>query len=100
MEAVSISDIRDNLADALNRVAYRHERIALQRRGKTVAVLISADEAGLLERLIEEEEQRIDLEAVRKARTEGGRPIPLDEVASRLGLMETAKSKPRKRAKR
>jgi prevent-host-death family protein len=100
MEAVSISDIRDNLADALNRVAYRHERIALQRRGKTVAVLISADEASLLDRLIEEAEQRIDLEEVRKVRAEGGRPIPLAEVTARLGLTERTRPKSRKRAKK
>ena len=38
---ISITEIRDNLADALNRVAYGGERVILQRRGKGVAALVS-----------------------------------------------------------
>ena len=39
MTQIGIKDIRDNLADALNRVAYSGERIVLARRGKGVARL-------------------------------------------------------------
>ena len=44
MTQIGIKDIRDNLADALNRVAYSGERIVLARRGKGVARLVSMED--------------------------------------------------------
>lgn len=79
---VSIADIRDRLADAINRVAYGGERVVLERRGKAVAVLVSVEDAETLELL----ETDADLQAVRKARKEGGKPIPLKQVVADLGL--------------
>jgi len=78
---LSITNIRDNLADALNRVAYGGERIVLTRREKGVAVLVSMDDLELLEQL--EHEQ--DVRAARKARKEKG-GVPLAEVKKRLGM--------------
>jgi prevent-host-death family protein len=91
---VSIAEIRDKLADAINRVAYGGERVVLERRGKAVAVLVSVEDAELLERL----ETDADLNAVRKARKEGGKPIPLQQVAAELGLGK--QPSPAKRRKR
>ncbi|MCI0640698.1 MAG: type II toxin-antitoxin system Phd/YefM family antitoxin [Gemmataceae bacterium] len=65
---ISITDIRDNLADALNRVAYGGERIILKRRTKKVAALVSIED---LDRLQELEDQA-DIAAARKARKEKG----------------------------
>lgn len=79
---VSIAEIRDKLADAINRVAYAGERVVLERRGKPVAVLVSVDDADLLERL----ENDADLKAVRKARKEKGKPVPLAKIKARLGM--------------
>lgn len=79
---VSIAKVRNNLADALNRAAYGGERVILERRGKPVAALVSMDDLELLEQL----ENEADLKAVRKARKQGGKPIPLAKVKSRLGL--------------
>ena len=79
---VSIAEIRNNLADALNRAAYGGERVVLERRGKPVAALVSMDDLELLERL----ENETDLKAVRKARKEKGKPVPLKAVKARLGL--------------
>ena len=31
---IGVKEVRDNLADALNRVCYQSERIVLERRGK------------------------------------------------------------------
>ncbi|MCI0682393.1 MAG: type II toxin-antitoxin system Phd/YefM family antitoxin [Gemmataceae bacterium] len=65
---ISITKIRDNLADALNRVAYGGERVILQRRGKGVAALVSMDELAILEEL----ENRADIAAAKKALKEKG----------------------------
>lgn len=79
---VSIAKVRNNLADALNRAAYGGERVILERRGKPVAALVSMDDLGLLEQL----ENEADLKAVRKARQQGGKPIPLAKIKTRLGM--------------
>ncbi len=78
---VSISDIRDNLADALNRVAYGGERIVLARRGKGVAALVSLEDLALLEEL----ENQADIRAARKAMKEKG-GVTLEAVKARLGM--------------
>ena len=78
---ISITEIRDNLADALNRVAYGGERVILQRRGKGVAALVSMDELALLEEL----ENRADIAAAKKALKEKG-SVPLEQIKKRLGM--------------
>jgi prevent-host-death family protein len=78
----SIVNIRSNLADTLNRVAYAGERVVLERRGKPLAALVSIADLELLERL----ENEADLQAVRKARKQRGKPVPLAKVKARLGM--------------
>lgn len=78
---MKVVDIRNNLADALNRVAYAGERIVLERRGKGVAALVSMEDLALLERI--EDEQ--DIKAARKALKEKG-GITLDEYKKKHGL--------------
>ncbi|MBI1902395.1 MAG: type II toxin-antitoxin system Phd/YefM family antitoxin [Planctomycetia bacterium] len=78
---VAVAKIRNNLADALNRVAYGGERVVLERRGKGIAAIVSMDDLALLERL----EDEADIKAARKARKEKG-SIPLEKVKARLGM--------------
>jgi prevent-host-death family protein len=78
---VSISEIRDNLADALNRVAYGGERVILERRGRRVAALVSIDDLKRLEEL----EDQADIKAAKKALKEKGR-VPLEAIKKRLGM--------------
>ncbi|HUG70574.1 MAG TPA: type II toxin-antitoxin system Phd/YefM family antitoxin [Pirellulaceae bacterium] len=73
---MSIVELRDNLADTLNRIAYAGERIILERHGKPVAALVSMDDI----RLIEQLEDESDVKAIRKARKQGGKPIPWEEA--------------------
>jgi prevent-host-death family protein len=77
----AVAEIRGNLADALNRVAYGGERVVLERRGKGVAALVSMEDLALIEALEDQE----DLRAARKAR-KGKGSIRLDEVKARLGM--------------
>lgn len=60
---IGIAEIRNKLADCLNRVAYQGERIVLERRGKGVAALVSMEDLALLEAIEDGE----DLKAARKA---------------------------------
>lgn len=79
---IGIVEARSQMADALNRVAYGGERVILERRGKPVAAIVSMDDLELLEQL----ENDADLKAIRKARKEKGKPIPLAKVKARLGM--------------
>jgi prevent-host-death family protein len=82
--AVSVSEAREGFADLINRVAYGQDRVGINRRGKTVAVLVSAEDAELLEQL---EDAAADLEAVRKALAEDdGQRVTLAELKAELGL--------------
>ena len=81
MDQISVKEIRDNLADALNRVAYSGERIVLARRGKGVAALVSMEDLKLLETV----EEEADLKAAKKARKEKG-TVPLADIKARLGM--------------
>jgi len=78
---VSITEIRDGLADALNRVAYGGERVIVERRGEGMAALISMADLAALEEL----ENQTDIKAARKARKEKG-GVPLAKVKARLGM--------------
>ena len=78
---MKVADIRNNLADAINRVAYGRERIILERRGKKVAALVPVEDVELLEEL----EDASDIRAARKALKEKG-SVPLEEVLKRLGM--------------
>jgi len=63
MNTMSIVEAREGLADAVNRVAYGGERVALARRGKPVAVLVSVGDLALLEAM----EDKADLHDARAA---------------------------------
>lgn len=81
MIQVGIKEIRDNLADALNKVAYAGERVVLARRGKGVAALVSMEDLDLLEKM----EDEADLKAAKKARKEKG-SVSLAKIKARLGM--------------
>jgi prevent-host-death family protein len=46
-----VTEARKEFADLVNRVAYTGERVALTRRGKVMAALVSAEDLELLESL-------------------------------------------------
>jgi len=81
MTSLSVSEVRQALADLLNRVAYKGERIVIERHGKGLAALVSPEDLALLESL----EDRIDLEAARKALKQTG-TVPWEDVKADLDL--------------
>lgn len=81
MTRLRASAVREDFSETLNRVAYKGERIVLERRGKDVAALVPVEDLELLENL----EDRMDLEAARRALKEKG-SVSLDELKAELGL--------------
>ena len=84
MTRLSVTDARDKLSETVNQVMYRGDRILLDRHGKAVAALVSIEDLELLEEL----ENRMDLEdareALREVESEGS--IPWETVKARLGI--------------
>jgi antitoxin Phd len=72
--------VRDAFGDTLNRVAFKGERIVVERHGKLVAALVSVEDLTLLEDL----EDHLDVEAARAAREARG-SVPYEEVRRKAG---------------
>lgn len=71
MTTISVSDFRGDISDFLNQVAYKGERIVLKRRNKGVAVLISMEDAQLLQALEDEADRKEVARARREIEREG-----------------------------
>ncbi|HUT54967.1 MAG TPA: type II toxin-antitoxin system Phd/YefM family antitoxin [bacterium] len=84
MVKVTTVEARENLSDLINKAAYGKERIVFTRRGKELVALVPMDDLELLEEM----EDRIDLEEAKKAWAEQGKKplIPLAKVKKRLGM--------------
>lgn len=82
MTSLSVSKARGQFAELINQAAYRGQRVALKRRGKTVAAIVPAEDLAALEAL----EDRLDIEAARKALAESNERIPYGKVRKELGL--------------
>lgn len=82
---LNMVELRSQLAEVLNRAEYQGKRIVVHRRGKDAAAIIPIEDLRLFERLLEEAEDRIDIEAARAALAESDDRIPLAEVRRRLG---------------
>ncbi len=86
MTSIGTAELRDALADVLERVAVQGERVVLEREGAPVAAIVCLDDL----RLLEELEDRLDLEAARAAieemRRTGEKPISLEEMKKELGM--------------
>jgi prevent-host-death family protein len=84
VEQFAITDARDDLAEVVNRVTYRGERVVLTRRGKHVVAVVPIADLELLERL----EDAADLEEVRSALSdpENATPIPREKLKADLDL--------------
>jgi prevent-host-death family protein len=86
MMRLNVVELRQSLAEILNRAEYQGERIVIHRRGKDAAAIISIEDLTLLERLVEDAEDRLDVNAARDALAESNERIPYAEVRKRLGL--------------
>jgi prevent-host-death family protein len=86
MTRLNVSKAREEFPEVVNRAAYGKERTIVSRRGKDLAAVIPIEDLRLLERLAEEEMDRIDLEAAHAALAEPGENISLEQLKKELGL--------------
>jgi len=87
MSRVNVMEARKAFSETINRVAFGKERIVLERRGKDVAALVSVEDLKLLEKLLDELEDRLDVEEVRRREAEeGDQAIPYEQVRRELGF--------------
>ena len=62
MKFISSAEARKNFADTLNQVAYGSEHIAIERSGNKLVYLISASDYELFQQLLQQAEDKQDLE--------------------------------------
>jgi prevent-host-death family protein len=72
---------RKSFSDILNRAAYGKERVVIERRGKRLAAVVPLEDLDLLEEL----EDRVDIEDARRRMKEKG-SVPWATVKKDLGL--------------
>ena len=82
MTRLTASKAREHFADTVNRVVYRGERIVLHRRGKDLVAMVPISDLATLERI----EDKLDIDAARKALAESDERIPYDKIRRELGL--------------
>ena len=85
MTKVAATQLRTDISDLLDRVVHHGERVAVERYGKPVAALVSSADLELLEAI----ENRMDIEAARRALREPGRRS-WAEVGAELALQDDA----------
>ncbi len=83
---IGIAEIRSQLADVLNRVAYAGERGILERRGKPTAAIVSLEDPALLEALEDREDAKAAKRVLAEMKRTGEKPIPLAEIKKQLGM--------------
>jgi antitoxin Phd len=77
---LTASAARQNFSDILNRVAYGGERVIVHRGKKPVAAVVAIEDLEILEQI----EDRADLEEVRKRLREPN--IPWSKIKKEFGL--------------
>jgi prevent-host-death family protein len=81
---LAASEARKDLATTLNRVAFGGERIVLHRRGKDLAAVVPVEDLAMLEAL----EDRLDVEAARRALASPRNKKPILWAVARRRLLE------------
>lgn len=83
-DTVSIVEARAHFGDLVSRTKLLNRRVFVTRHGKRIAALVSAEDAELLDAI----EDRLDVEAVRKARRDiaAHGAVKLAKLVKELGL--------------
>ena len=93
-DRLSVVELKQSLGDVLNRTEFQGARIIVHRRDKDAAAIVSIEDLRLLERLVREEEDRIDVAKVVAARAESDDRVPYSVIRARLGLANVKEEQP------
>ena len=80
LKKITTANARKNFAEIVNQVAYGSESYVLTRRGQAVAAIVPVRELVLLQEM----EDKIDIEDAWKAKNETGDPIPWETLKKEL----------------
>ncbi len=82
MADISTAEARNDFAEVINRASFGKERFVLTRRGKRLAAIIPVEDLELLEEL----EDRMDVDAARAALSESDERVSYQDLRRELGL--------------
>jgi prevent-host-death family protein len=82
VRTISTADARKKLANIVNRVAFGKEAFVLTRRGEAIAALVSVEDL----RLLQEMEERMDIDDAWKARSEAEETVSWEKLKKELNL--------------
>jgi prevent-host-death family protein len=82
LRKISTADARKKLANIVNRVAFGKEAFVLTRRGEALAALVSVEDL----RILQEMEERMDVDNAWKARSESEETVSWEELKKELNL--------------
>lgn len=82
LNKITTADARKKFSNIINRVAFGDESFVLTRRGEPMAALISMREL----KLLQEMEDKIDIDDAWKAKNEPGEPVPWEELKKELEI--------------
>ncbi len=98
MEATKV---RRHFAEEMSKVAFGKQRLVIERNGKPLVAVVPVEELALLEEYVEQLEDRLDVEAYKKAKAEmkrtGEKPIPWEQFKREHGLASETSGKKSKR---
>ena len=83
-ESIPITEVREKLAEIAGRVQFAGERIAMQKHGKTVAVLVPPSDLKALEALEDQLDLLDAIEALADYEANGG--VDFGELKRSFGL--------------
>lgn len=85
MTILEISEVRGSFAETFNQVSYGNERVAIRRRGKVLAGIVSAEDLAILE-AINAADLKEAREAIARAKAKGEKPVAWAEAKKVLGI--------------
>jgi prevent-host-death family protein len=88
-----VVELRQQLAEVMNRAEYQGQRFIIHRRDKDAAAIIPIEDLELLERLVRQEENRIDVAAARLARKDDDY-VPYEDFRAEIGMTDERREQP------
>lgn len=80
---VSVSQARDDLAELVNRAAYKEARVIITRRGRPIAAIVPIEDVAYLERLEDEYDVQEALKVLNDP-NEVANTVPWEQVEAEL----------------